>query len=490
MSLFYHELSIKGKGNKRIPVTDCRLEPLNLLIPGNAPILVPKHKARSGSSKKHTASNNIKIDVAIPNDEISPGYDADRDEEEQEQEEEDDTIPLIKKGEGSSSSAKKQQSYDPVCKKDSYVRDKAVEARHRRRAERQRDKAEREQARLEEDQRKLQERIAQQEAYILRLKSKYEARFKDKKPSSTDNTDAGDLATETGEAAVATTTTPTIITTTATTTTDTTTATTTTDEGDASDGATTDGSAKVREMIKNMKIKAAGTNHGNSFTPSEDAQLLARKKANESWKEIVAAMGRPKKELQHRFKELQESGAKIPGEDDTDDATGPTSNNTTAAATTAGETTDTEKTDGNEDDKQQKKDADDAGIFDSSALFGALEAIAEGAAEKKKSPDKTASPTKPDSNESDKNDMNAKTERKHTRFGDPDSNNDDKEKGKNLLPPARPEGVKGDSGYEASASELVDDEVGTKAYIAQYARKLLNDANAGRIRIPDPDDKL
>lgn len=470
MSISYNDLSIRGRNGKRVPVADCNLEPLNLLIPGGAPLLVPKKKA--WRAPYHDARKDADYDtegedevrgcrVVVP----KPKY--------------------IKCGTGrtreqgsrdasSTSTRPQQRTSTRRCRKDSMVKEKAREAHHRRSAERHQAKAEKELEEADEKRKGLQERVEKQEAYIAKLKAYYEGDDNKKKSKAKAST-AGkkkhvrveDDGSSDGSSTTAA-------------------SGTTYNDGTTTDGgASTDGSAKVREMLRHMKIRAGGGNGGSSgafgshdggpFTASEDAQLLLHKNNGEAWKFIMDSMKRGKSELQKRFKELKASGATIPGEDiqaddggdkaaaggDTTDAE-KTGEETTDAEKTGEETTDAEKT------EDENKDGHGGETFLSN-LVGALEAVVEGQAGKKDKPAKFHK-----SNNSGKKNKQQQQQKNNSH-----GNNND---GGNKNSPSSNAKVNGggESGYDADGGE----DSGTKRYLATYARQLVEE----RARIPEADE--
>lgn len=460
MSISYNDLTIRGRDGRRVPVTDCTLEPLNLLIPGSAPILVPKRTAwrppRRSSSNKHNNSSEVStID-----------YDADS-------EDEHDASPVAERRSDSRSRSTKRtrEKEREKCKNDSHVKDRARGEKHRREAERLLKQAERAREKAEGDRGHLARRIERQEAYVAKLKAKYESRARDdqknkrapatksqkKKKVRIIDSDTSDDTT----AAIY----------------------------DSDGSATTDGSARVREMLKNMKIRAAGTDSG-AFTASEDAQLLVRKKNNESWKVIMEAMGRGKSELRDRFKELQASGATIPGEDldvedrgaggaggavPTDAAADAEGDATTDADKTGDESTDAEKT----GEESKANDGGDDGFLGS--LTGALEVAAEEQAADM--PDKSNGKKGKTKQQRQPQQQQNKKNQNRNKDLDSNTNRGKQQKSKNTR--------EGESGFDASASEAVaDDDAGTRAYIGLYAHRLLEDARAGRVRIAEADNEF
>lgn len=452
MSISYNNLTIRGRDGRRVPVTDCTLEPLNLLIPGSAPILVPKRTAwrppRSSSSGKHNNSSEVS----------TVDYDA-------ESEDEDDAPPVPARRSGSRSRSTREKEREN-CKKDGHVKDRAREAKHRREAERLLKQAERAREKAKEDRGRLARRIERQEAYVAELKAKYESRARDdkknkrapatksqkKKVRIIDSDASDDITTASSDSEVS---------------------------------ATTDGSARVREMLKNMKIRAAGTD-GGAFTASEDAQLLVRKKNNESWKIIMEAMGRGKSELRDRYKELQASGASIPGEDlDVEDKVAGDAVSTDVAAAAEGDaTTDADKTGDESTDAEKTGEESKANHGGGDGFLGGLVGALEVAAEEQAAgmPDKSDDKKGKNKQQRQQQQQNKKSQNQNKGHNS-NTNQGKQQKSKTVRD--------GDSGYDASASEAAaDDDAGTRAYIGLYARRLLDDARAGRVRIPEVDDEF
>lgn len=488
MSTSYNNLTIRGRDGRRVPVTDCTIEPLNLLIPGSAPILVPKRTAwrppRNSSSinqniiinNKHNSGNSSTAAAASSSEAATVDYDAQSNDE-------DDAPPVAKRRSRTSSSGTRRakEKGKEKGRKDGHVKDKAREAKHRRRAESLLKQAERAREEAEKDRVRLARRLERQEAYVAELKAKYESRAtgddrKNKRAPATkpqkkrvciveSDTSGDDINTTTN---------------------------TNTATSDSEGSATTDDSARVREMLKNMKIRAAGTD-GATFTASEDAQLLVLKKNNESWKTIMEAMHRGKSELRERFKELQASGATIPGEDlDVEDkGAGDALPTDAAAAAEGGATTDTDKTGDETTDAEKTGDesnADDVG--DGGFLNGLMGALKDAAEEQAADmPDKSNG--KKEKNKQHQEQKQKKRDKKNQsqNKGNNSSTNQGKQHRSGTQSPRG-----GDSGFDASASEAAaaddDDNAGTRAYIGLYARRLLDDARAGRVRLPEPDDQF
>lgn len=468
MSISYNDLSIRGRNGKRVLVTDCNLEPLNLLIPGGAPILVPKKKAWRPPHPGATINKDAEYDAEAEDDEVrikSRSRSTRRKEQ---------------KARGAAAEPRRRSDR---CRKNSVVKEKAREARHRRAAERHQARAERELGEADEKRRGLQRRVEQQEAYIAKLKARYEARagggdgkkkVKGKAEEFTaaektgqkrharveDSSSGDDDDTSADEASG------------------------TTDKEDATTdaSASTDASAKVREMLRHMKIRAGGGNDGGGafashdggpFTASEDAQLLLHKNNGETWAFIKDAMKRGKSELQKRFKELKASGATIPGGDVQDDDAGgkaaddkAAGEDTTDAEKTGEETTDAEKTCDETTDAEktedENKDGEDGDTFPSN-LMDTLEAVVEKEAAKKGG-------------------KKNKKQQQQQKKCSPSNSNDNINNANNT------NGGGGDlaTGYDADE----DENIGTKRYLASYAQRVA-EADEGGARaavvVPEAD---
>lgn len=490
MSRRYNELSITDKNGERVPVKDCRLNPLNLFIPGNAPLLVPKHPAKKKESRPSHSKVKVAMPSAVEDEDASAGYEGDQEGEGGVQE----TSPLIKK---------KKSKKTATPKKSKKIEDDSVAAATKTKCLKKRENSDDAGKKRKEEkaQRKLQERIDKQQAYIARLRAKYEARAKAKakakakKEAHSSVADNGGKIDESSTAEA----------TSAPTTTD-----KETDEDAASSSDVSIDSKRVRQMIKHLKIKAAGTNgaEADAFTPSEDTQLLVRKKAGESWKDIQAAMGRSKKQLQKRFKELQSQGTKAPSDDSDDEkkedagvATTTDTENTGGDTTTTGggaeTTTDDDDTDG---EKKKSKgagggdDGGEGGLLDMDALFGALEVLAEDAtAAPASSPQieekaKVASPAPQEDKIEQKKEDGDEKEGGGKNKG---KNKNKKEKQQKQQQHAKVQSPKEDNNKPAADGENEGiDEDGIKAYLGIYAKHLLSEANAGRATIPEPDENL
>lgn len=517
MPFSYGELTVRGRDGRRVAITDCKLEPLNLLIPGNAPIVVPKKHAWSSPSQQvKTTNRSDKLKREIAPDE----YEADSEEEDID-DLDDETTPLIQKAPSKGKSKAR-------CKKDGISDKKEKEAEHRRRAERHEKRAELERQEAAEDHKRLQKRIAKQEAYILRLKARYQnAGGKTTKDSGRSScSKKSNSKQEASNKKVA-------------------------KSSDSDDGATTDGSAVVREMLANMKIRAGGKDNPRFFeqpgempwSVSDDSQLIALKSDSSNTYAVIAeCMQRGAGEVKRRYKYLKDCDFKIPGADEDVEATTTTEaektatgedrttdaektgEETTDVEQTGGETTDAEKTNDQKDEtadankpKEHEKGRDnDAWTEETDAQLWKLKDEGKTWAEiheimgKGKSglkdrykhlksidfnvPDEPVDPAKPDGNDENKddaadvaNDFMARASafvEKQMEAASAAANNQPSsarsQKGSNHQPSptAFPTGY-----YNSNAFDP-----GTNAYIAQYSRNLLADADAGRRSIPEPDE--
>lgn len=401
-------LSIKGKKNERVAISNCNLEPLNLLIPGGAPILVPKHKAWPGRRKKETT----KVRIPLIDEDF---YDA-----EEEDEMEERLAAEVK-------SRKASQTYKNSFKSEKKGKGKDLHTKDAKKSSKI-------------DIEALRQHIKEQEAYTAKLKAKFVGKMKKK-------TEAEAEAHH--------------------------------NNGDETE-SNTDTSEKTRDhVLKVPKIKAAGTNdHG--FTPSEDAQILARKEAGESFRTIAGFMKRTKKQVSQRYWELVNDGKTV----DTVGGTGgdggegaATTDVVTDAATTAGETattdavtTDAEKTDAEEEGGAQMAGYDFGGLFDMTGVVSKLEALAaeqEADMEKEKAREE---------------EVEEEENKRKKEEGDTAS-----KKSKNKLYSSPNQG--GESGYEAGEEVMPEDipeDIGTLLYINQYARDLLRDKD----QVPEADDRF
>lgn len=252
----HSDLAIKGDGHKRIPISDCKLQPLNLLIPGGAPIMVPKDKTWPGKRKKEV----IKLKVPLPESNSYDTGDEDGSGEE----------PIVTKTKSRKvSKAKRPATAHTKVKSEKKLDKLATEAKQRK---------------------KLEQQVREQEQYIAKLKAKYAPEKKKHGSKESKTYIQASESDSDGSAPLAS---------------------ITEDESQASDastsGALTDASEDVRHLIKNLKIKAAGK-EDSDFTKSEDSQLLARKENGESFKTIAQYMGRSKKQISTRYHELKELG--------------------------------------------------------------------------------------------------------------------------------------------------------------------------------------
>ncbi|KAL1850407.1 hypothetical protein Daus18300_012941 [Diaporthe australafricana] len=419
-------LAIKGEGGKRIPISECKLQPLNLLIPGGAPVMIPKDKAWPGMKKK----DPIKLRVPLP---AGSSYDA-------EEEYESDEQPAVAKTRARKASktkaadiadgkAKPEKKLEEPCKKATRSDKLATEAKQRKKLERQ---------------------VREQEEYIAELKAKYASEKHKHKHSTKTHKQVTDSDSGSGAPSSPSTDGPPQ----------------TSDE--ATSGAVTDTSEQVRHMIKRLKIKAAGKdNESADFNPSEDSQILARKENGESYATIAQFMNRSKKQISKRHRELIQLGktAETAGTD----GDGP------------GETTDVATTDNDAPAETF------GGLFDISGLQARLEATAaeQAQAEEAQVEAQTKEAEKKDSRgkreaEDDSDDGTTSKPPKTSPVGilkTVGGKKKDKKKAK-LSPTAI---VGGESGYESGSEDISN-----KVYIGTYAKHLLTNKST----IPEVDDKF
>jgi hypothetical protein len=412
----YSHLAIEGEGGTRISISDCKLQPLNLLIPGSAPIMVPRNKAWPGAKTKEAI--NLKAPTSAANSHDAGEGDSP-----------DEEPPCIKTRSRRASKVKApsmadmrvklEKKLEGPCKKSTNLGKLATEAKQRRKLERQ---------------------VKEQERYIAKLKAKYAAKAKKKKKKkkqrgeSQNDTSDSDSDLNGGSSSDAT-------------------AGNVSQASDASTGGEqSDASEQVRQLIKSLKIKAAGT-EGAEFTPSEDSQLLARKENNETWAVIAKFMNRPKKQLQKRHKELLALGKTA----ETAGTSGPEGNTEAAAATT---------------DTDKGVPAGDVvgGLLDLGGLQARLEATAaEQAQAEKKAADS-----------SDEED--AVKAPKGSPVGSLKKGGGEKKKDKKRPKQTpSPAAVGGESGYESGSED-----VPLKVFIGTYGKQLLTDKST----IPEADDKF
>lgn len=402
----HNELAIKGDDRKRIPISDCKLQPLNLFIPGGAPVMVPKEKAWPGAKKKEA----IKLKATLP---ASKSYNAgEKDDSGEEPIVTNAKSRKISKAKASSTDTKVKpgKKLEESCKKTTKLDKLASEAKQRK---------------------KLENQVREQEKYIAKLKAKYASK-KQKHATKTHNeaTDS-DLKSDNSTPS----------------------ASTTDNASQASNastsGALTDASEEVRRMIKSLKIKAAGTENAD-FDPSEDSQLLARKENGEGYGAIAKCMGRTKKQVQQRHRELMALGKTA----ETAGTSGP--EETTEAVT-------------NGTDNNAPADAF-GGLFDLSGLRAKLEATAAEPAQAE------ARAKGGDSDE----DLTSKAP-KTSPVGILKTEGAGKKKYKKQAKLTPQAAVGGESGYESGSED-----VSAKVFIGSYARHLLSD----RSTIPEVDDKF
>lgn len=406
-------LAIKGEGGKRIPISECKLQPLNLLIPGGAPVMIPKDKAWPGTKKK----DPIKLRVPLT---AGSSYDAG-------QEDESDEQPVFAKmrarkasktkaADIADSKAKPEKKLEEPCKKVKKLDKLATEVKQRK---------------------KLEKQVREQEEYIAELKAKYASEKQKHKHSTSTPRQVADFDSGSGAPSAP----------------STDDASQTSDE--ATSGAVTGTSEQVRHMIKKLKIRAAGKdNESADFNPSEDSQILARKENGESYATIAQFMGRSKKQISKRHRELIQLGKTAE----------------TAGTDGPGETTDAATTDNDAPAEVF------GGLFDISGLQTRLEATAEAQAKKAEERDSQGKQEA----DGDSNDGAASKPPKTSPVSilkTAGGKKKDKKKAK-LSPTAI---VGGESGYESGSED-----VSTKVYIGTYAKQLLT--NKGTI--PEVDDNF
>lgn len=477
MTFSYGDLTVRGRDGRHVAITDCKLEPLNLLIPGNAPIVVPKkHAWRSPSQQTNIAvnrSNKLHVEVAPRDD-----YEADSEEGDLD----DDTQPLIK-------NSRPKGKTKSRCRKDAILEEKAREAKHLRKAERHQKRAELEREVAAGEHERLQKRIAKQEAYILRLKRRYENAGKKAQDSTSIKKSKSKKEASKKQ---------------------------TTKAADSDEGGTTDGSAAVREMLANIKIRAGGKENPRfvsqpgelPWNVSDDSQLIALKNdSSNSYAVVGECMGRGAGEVKRRYKYLKACDFKIPGGDETTEGE-KTGEETTDAEQTGGETTDAEETD--EDGKDGAVDATDPDKPQNENNGDDDDWTEETDTQlwKLKGDDKTWAEIQATMGKS----KNCLRDRyKHLKsidFKVPDETSD-AEKAivadaaaddfmtmasasveKQMNEPAKKTSSlrSRKSSNSNKTSHAPSCFGGTNAYIAQYSRNLLAEANAGRTRIPEPDE--
>ncbi|KKY30565.1 hypothetical protein UCDDA912_g09490 [Diaporthe ampelina] len=400
-------LTIKGEDHKRIPISDCKLQPLNLLIPGGAPVMVPKDKAWPGAKKKEV----IKLKAPLS---ASNSYNAEEEDVSREgfvaTKAKSRRASKAKESSTVETKVKPEKKLDESCKKTTKLDKLATEAKQRK---------------------KLEQQVREQEKYIAKIKAKYA-------PKKHKHTSRAHEATESESNCSGSVPSDS----------------TTNNASEAPDasasGALTDASEEVRRMIKSLKIRAAGTESAD-FNPSEDSQLLSMKENEESYSTIAKSMGRSKKQIQKRHRELM--------------ALGKTAE--TAGTSGPGETAEAVTTSADKD----VPDDSFGGLFDLGSLQAKLEATAAEQGEKKDD----------DSDE----DAASKAAPKASPVGilkiEGGGKKKDKKKNQNKAKLVQLAALGGESGYESGSEDIP-----TKAFIGSYASRLLTN----RSTVPDPDDKF
>ncbi|KAJ4388971.1 hypothetical protein N0V93_006433 [Gnomoniopsis smithogilvyi] len=460
MPLSYGDLTVRGRDGRRVVITDCNLEPLNLLIPGNAPIVVPKkHAWRSPSQQTKMANRSHKLNVEVVQDDH--GAESDQDEFD------DETQPLIKSAQAKGKTNKSR------CRKDRIAKEKAKQAKHLRKAERHEAKAELEREEAAGEHERLQKRIAEQEAYILRLKARYETAGEEaNKGTNRKKARSEKEAPNNKKTAKA---------------------------SESDEGETTDGSAAVREMLANIKIRAGGKENPRfvaqpgelPWSISDDSQLIALKNdSDNSYAVIGECMRRGPGEVKRRYKYLKACDFKIPGGDETTEAekTGedPTDGEKTGEETTDVEQTGGETTDAEMMDDENKGDDDDDWSEKTDAQLWQLKEEGKTWAEIQAAIGKSKSGLK-DRYKHLKN-IDFKVPGETTDAVKPDEEKkDDKAPKLSSSSPAKSK-KQGHSHEPSPAPSFAWYDADNNAYIAQYSRNLLAEANAGCTKIPEPDE--
>lgn len=490
MPFSYGDLTVRGRDGQRVAITDCKLEPLNLLIPGNAPIVVPtRHAWRSSTQQARSENHSNKSNRDVAQDEYEANSEEDDDVD-------DETKPLIKRSQQSTDKGKGK------CKKESIVREQKLEAKHLRRAERHQKNAQLEREEAASEHERLQKRIAKQEAYVLRLKARYENAGEEVK-----NGASSKKAAQQGS--------------------------------DSDNGGTTDDSDAVREMLANIKIRAGGKESPRfvaqpgelPWNVSDDSQLMALKNddGNNSYAAIGEFMGRGAGEVKRRFKYLKACGFKIPGGDETIEAKTTEAENTGGEAThvektgeettdveqTGGETTDAERTDDeNKDDAgdapnadklhNQKEGSEDNWTQETDTQLWELKEDGKTWAEIHATMGKSKSGLKDRYKHLKSIDFKVSDETNEAE--ERNNNNNHKQDDAAETAGDFEKQAAGAANKESSSSSSAKNnkssthkpspapqyfaghDAGTNAYIAQYSRNLLAEANTGRTRIPEPDE--
>lgn len=378
--------------------------------------MVPKNKAWPGAKKKEA----IKLKVPLS---ASNSYDAGEEDDFEEPVSTKTKSRRASKAKASptaNAKVKPEKKLDESCKKTTKLDKLATEAKQRK---------------------KLEQQVREQEKYIAKLKAQYAANTKKHESKTHSEATDSDLESDSSPASNSATR-------------------NTSRASDAStSGALTDASEEVRRMIKSLKIKAAGAENAD-FNPSEDSQLLARKENGESYGTIAKHMGRTKKQIQKRHRELMELGKTA----ETAGTSGP------GESTEAAATTDT--------DKDVPADAF-GGLFDLGSLQAKLEATA---AEQAQAEAQAKESGKEDDESDEDGPSKASKAPKASPVGILKTEGGGKKKGKKklkLTSPVAPVG--GESGYESGSED-----VSTKVFIGSYARHLLTD----KTTIPEADDKF
>jgi hypothetical protein len=188
-------LAIKGDGDTRISISDCKLQPLNLLIPGSAPIMVPKHKAWPGAKKEEAIKLRVPLSATNP-------YDAGEEDGPDE---------------------------EPVATKTKSRRFSKTDVRVKPGKE------------PEQSCKKTTKQVREQEKYIAKLKAKYAANEQKRRGKTHNETTESDLDSDDSA------------------TSDSMAGNVSQASDASTSGALSDASEQVRHLIKSLKIKAAGT---------------------------------------------------------------------------------------------------------------------------------------------------------------------------------------------------------------------------------------
>ncbi|PSR81204.1 hypothetical protein BD289DRAFT_489616 [Coniella lustricola] len=452
------DYSIRDRNGDRVPANECNLQPLNILLPGNAPILVPKRTNRSEqqnattiqTDKKRGSGARRRSEPSIMGREVVVATDDDDDDDDND-DDDFDKNPLL--GKKTANRTAKNRA-EPTMK--SHSSENSHGRRLRKQAPATKVKAADQQERTakrpgRDEQKKKQSKAAvaeQQEEYIVKLTGKYMAREykamskKEKKSKLIDSESSISHGSDSATACIG------------------------SDGNDndmeqyettkskkrklknkfpfsEGDISATDTSSRVRDILASLKIRAAGSDVNDTFTPSEEYQLLVLKKNGETWNDMSTSMNRPKNQLKKHYKHLKRIGTEIPDESENDGGS---------------------------------SSEDVSAISDTGAIIEGISSSDEASSDEKAAQQKKNKSAKSRNRKLQKKKPFREASNITAKVAQSDATT--------AFCATRLAAVTDTTPSEAA------EETGIKAYIGQYAQQLIEDHRAGRVTIPEPDEKF